>query len=136
MTGEGGEEAVVPCGLVELAERTGTALGQARHDKMKCTYGTAGGEGIDPACAIWLEQSSLVLPAAIEEQGVALGNTSLVMEDLAAGRLIRPFDLALRGPFGFHLISSRSTAGRPLAKAFRTWVLQKVTAAGELAPTR
>ena len=63
--------------------------------------------------------------AAIDGQGVALGTTSLVADDLASGRLVRPFDLALKGPpqFAYYLVAPRATADRPLVKAFRDWVL-------------
>jgi hypothetical protein len=56
-----------------------------------------------------------VLQAAIEGQGVVLGNPSLATEDLAAGRL--------RHPLGFHLVSPRSTADRPSTEAFRAGVV-------------
>jgi hypothetical protein len=71
-----------------------------------------------------------VIQAAVEGQGVALGNTSLVGDDLAAGRLVRPFDLSLKASprFAYYLVSPRATADRPLTKAFREWVLLEVAA--------
>jgi LysR family glycine cleavage system transcriptional activator len=92
----------------------------------------AGGvEGVDPAGGIRFKQTALVIQAAIEGQGVALGNTSLVGDDLAAGRLVRPFDLSLKASprFAYYLVSPRATADRPLTKAFREWVLEEVAAA-------
>jgi LysR family glycine cleavage system transcriptional activator len=90
----------------------------------------AGVEGIDPARSIRFRETALVIQAAVEGQGVALGNTSLVGDDLAAGRLVRPFDLSLQASprFAYYLVSPRATADRPLTRAFREWVLLEVAA--------
>ena len=93
----------------------------------------AGVTGIDPSRGIHFRETALAIQVAVEGQGVALGNTSLVGDDLAAGRLVRPFDLSLKGParFAYHLVSPRATADRPLVKAFRAWVLQEVAEAAQ-----
>jgi LysR family glycine cleavage system transcriptional activator len=59
---------------------------------------------------------------------VALGDTSLVAHDLERGRLVRPFDLSLKGParFAYYIVAPRATADRPLVKAFRDWVLEEM----------
>lgn len=93
----------------------------------------AGVEGVDPTRGIRFRQTALVIQAAVEGQGVALGNTSLVGDDLAAGRLVRPFDLSLKAlsRFAYYLVSPRATADRPLTRAFREWVLLEVAAAND-----
>jgi LysR family glycine cleavage system transcriptional activator len=93
----------------------------------------AGVEGVDPARGIRFKETALVLQAAVEGQGVALGTTSLVAVDLAAGRLVRPFDLSLKASprFAYYLVSPRATAERPLTKAFREWVLSEVSASAD-----
>jgi LysR family transcriptional regulator, glycine cleavage system transcriptional activator len=82
----------------------------------------------DPQRGLHFSQSILVLQAAIDGQGVALGNTSLVGDDLVAGRLVRPFDLSLRIPseFAYYLVAPRSKADKPIIKAFREWVLGEI----------
>ncbi len=98
----------------------------------------AGVEEVDPTQGIHFRQTTLVIQAAVDGQGVALGSTILVADDLAAGRLVRPFDLALKGPpqFAYRVVSPRATADRPLVKAFREWVLAEVAEAdGELEPS-
>ena len=71
----------------------------------------------------------------VDGQGVALGNTSLVADDLAAGRLVKPFDLALRvaPEFGYYLVAPKHKVERPLVKAFREWLLEEI-ALGRDAP--
>ena len=102
----------------------------------------AGAKDVDPSHGIRLDLFSLVSQAAIAGQGVALGNTSLVGDDLAAGRLVRPFDLSLRAPaeFAYYLVSPLAIADRPLVAQFRHWVLSETRgavpeAASDLAAT-
>jgi len=55
---------------------------------------------------------ALVIQAAIGGQGVALGSKALVLEHLAAGRLIRPFKLSLLTDFGVLRGVRESARGR------------------------
>ncbi|WP_119459467.1 transcriptional regulator GcvA [Rhodospirillaceae bacterium SYSU D60014] len=93
----------------------------------------AGVDGIDPTRGIHFSQTALAIQAAIDGQGIALGNTSLVGDDLAARRLVRPFELSLKGPssFAYYLVSPKATADQPLVKAFREWVLREISEAGK-----
>jgi LysR family glycine cleavage system transcriptional activator len=90
----------------------------------------AGAKDVDANHGLHLSLFSLVSQAAIAGQGVALGNTSLVGDDLAAGRLVRPFDLSLKAPtFAYYVVSPLAVAERPLVTAFRDWVLRESRAA-------
>ena len=91
----------------------------------------AGVEGVDAARGVRFSHTMSAVQAALAGQGVALGTTSLVADDLAAGRLVRPFDLALKGPprLAYHLVAPRGSADRPLVRAFRDWVLAETRAA-------
>lgn len=72
-------------------------------------------------------QTSFAIQAAIDGQGVALGDSNLVADDIAAGRLIKPFELSLRAPpqFSYYVISPVETAEQPMVKAFREWALKE-----------
>lgn len=91
----------------------------------------AGVTGLDTSRGLRLSVTALALQAAMDGQGVALGESTLVADDLAAGRLVRPFRTSLRGPAGFtyHLVYPPSTLDRPLAQAFRDWVLAEASLA-------
>ena len=71
---------------------------------------------------------TLALQAAIEGQGVALASSFLVADDLAAGRLVVPFDLSLCDPldFAYHLVVPKRTADLPKVVAFKTWLLDEI----------
>ena len=72
--------------------------------------------------------SSLALQAAIEGQGLALANSVLVADDLAAGRLVVPFDLSVCRPldFAYHIVVPKRTADLPKVAAFKTWLLDEI----------
>ena len=72
--------------------------------------------------------SSLVIQAAIDGQGVALGRSTLVALDLEAGRLVQPFGPALPSVYACYVVSPPATAERPKIKAFRDWLLDEAGA--------
>ena len=88
----------------------------------------AGVEGVEVPRGPLLDDSSLVLQAAIDGQGVALTRASLAAHDLAAGRLIKPFELALPFHLAYYLVAPEATADQPKVKAFRDWLLAEVQA--------
>ena len=53
----------------------------------------------------------------------ALGRRALVADDLAAGRLVRPFDLGLPLPFSHWLVYPLGAERRPKVRAFRDWLV-------------
>ena len=57
--------------------------------------------------------------------GVALGNTSLVADDIAAGRLARPFELSVKvaPTFAYYLVVPHDKRGHPPVASFRDWLL-------------
>jgi LysR family glycine cleavage system transcriptional activator len=72
--------------------------------------------------------SALAIQAAIEGQGIALGDSTLVADDLAAGRLVKPFELVLQGPpqFAYYLISPRGLSKDAIESVFRDWLLREI----------
>ncbi len=66
------------------------------------------------------------LQAAIDCAGVVLGWRYLAAADLAAGRLIAPFDLALPMGLGFYLVCPEAHVDRPKVVIFREWLLEEV----------
>jgi LysR family glycine cleavage system transcriptional activator len=73
--------------------------------------------------------SALAIQAAIDGQGIALGDSTLVADDLTAGRLIKPFELTLQGPpqFAYYLVSPRGLAKDAIETVFRDWLLREIT---------
>jgi len=83
----------------------------------------AGVTGIDVTKGLRSSDGALVIQAAIAGQGVALGSKALVLEHLAAGRLIRPFKLSLVTDFAYYVVCAKSRADEPDLQAIRTWLM-------------
>jgi LysR family glycine cleavage system transcriptional activator len=67
--------------------------------------------------------SHMALSAAVAGQGFALGLAPLVDDDLAAGRLVRPFELELESPFSFWFVCRPDRLNEGKIAAFRAWIL-------------
>lgn len=68
-------------------------------------------------------QDSMAVQAAVEGHGVALIGSRLVADDLAVGRLVRPFDLSLPSAFATYVVAPESAMTRPKVAAFFDWIL-------------
>ena len=85
----------------------------------------AGVEDIDASRGPHFNHPILGLEAAVDEMGVALGVKELAAYDLAAGRLVAPFDLVLAIDSAYYLVVSEASADRPKVKVFREWLLKE-----------
>jgi LysR family glycine cleavage system transcriptional activator len=65
----------------------------------------------------------MALQAAIDGLGVALGRTPFVEADIAAGRLVAPFDVALPSKAGFYVVAPEQTADMLKIAQFRDWLI-------------
>lgn len=85
----------------------------------------AGVEGVDPRQGPFFTDSALVIQAAIEGQGVALARGALAADDIAAGRLVKPFDIAIPTEYAYYVVSPKATSHHPKVAAFREWLLEE-----------
>lgn len=84
---------------------------------------------IDASRGTSFSHSHMVVQAAVNGQGVALGRTPLVDAELAEGTLVKPFEVTLPGGAAHYVVCPITTADQPKIAAFRTWLLAQV--AGE-----
>ncbi|CAN7706791.1 transcriptional regulator GcvA [Pseudorhodoferax sp. LjRoot39] len=107
----------------------------------------------NPNWAMWLEQvgatdvdstrgpsfwpSHLVIGAALDGLGVALAKKHWVVDDIARGRLVRPFEGSMQVEFAYYLIFPEDRAADPRINAFLAWVREELArdAAAQAAPT-
>jgi LysR family glycine cleavage system transcriptional activator len=68
----------------------------------------------------------LTVQAAIDGSGIAMGRTSYVQDDIAKGRLVVPFEIALPADAGFYLVSPEAKTDPPKLAAFRQWLKMSV----------
>jgi LysR family glycine cleavage system transcriptional activator len=79
------------------------------------------------------DQGFMAIQAAVEGLGVALGRGHLVEADIAAGRLVAPFDVELPQDAGYYVVTPEATADAPNIALFRNWLVASATP-GALAP--
>jgi LysR family transcriptional regulator, glycine cleavage system transcriptional activator len=77
--------------------------------------------------------SLMAVQAAIDGLGVALGRTPFVEADIAAGRLVVPFDVKLPAEAGFYVVAPEETADTPKIAVFRDWLTASVAGATQTA---
>lgn len=71
----------------------------------------------------------MAVQAAVDGQGVCIGRSTYVEDDLRAGRLVAPFGLRLKDELGFYLVTPDETAQSKKIVAFRTWLLALLSGA-------
>src|SRR5262249_29977554 len=90
---------------------------------------SAGLDGIDPHRGPTFQYSDHAVQAAVQGEGVVLGRSALVDDDLVAGRLVRPFDLSLPAGLAYYVVYPPRALQRHKVKVFRDWLLAE--AAGD-----
>jgi LysR family glycine cleavage system transcriptional activator len=89
----------------------------------------AGVAGVDAERGPRFTAVNLAVDAALAGRGVLLGRSVFVADDLAAGRLVRPFGAALPLDFSVFLVIPPAQRERPAVAAFRDWVVAEAKAA-------
>lgn len=79
-----------------------------------------------------LGQSNMVVQAAIEGLGVALGREPLVIDMMADGRLARPFVEMTRSPLSYWLVRPHETKDSAKVAEFLNWIHAEVAAQPEI----
>ncbi len=82
----------------------------------------AGAPGIDTSRGLHVNASMLAIQAALDGQGVALGRSVLVADDIAAGRLVRPFALAFPLRFRYYAVHRKDLPKESRVPVFRRWL--------------
>lgn len=142
------EEWVVPVMLPEMAEAypTPEALAQATliHDlsidflapraDWPAWFSAMGVEaqlGTGPS----FSQADHAIDAALAGVGVVLGRRSLVIKDLAEGRLVAPFQQAMPVNGRFRFVCQQGMEARPQIDTFKQWILQEIAKKSHIADT-
>lgn len=82
----------------------------------------ASASDVDPSSGIHFNNCGLMFEAASLGQGVALGYGALLASDLAAGHLVRPFDVDLVPADWYHFICAKPARNQPKIRAFHRWI--------------
>lgn len=132
------------------ADLDGLPLLRCEGEDWQPWFEAAGLDWPEPGGGLMMSDSGIVLQAAIEGQGVALARRSLAALALRAGKLVRPFDIAIAArhapegicatsfpqdlPFGqrplwrYWIILPERANDTPLLKSFLGWLRAEVEA--------
>ena len=104
-----------------------------RIDVWQIWFEAAGLGAVEGRRALSFNYSNLMLQAAVDGLGVALSQHALAGDDLAAGRLVRPFDISLPTEYAYYVVMPEASAERPKIAAFRNWLKDEAKAGKEAA---
>ncbi|MEL6550441.1 MAG: transcriptional regulator GcvA [Pseudomonadota bacterium] len=133
-------EWVTPVMLPELAQRYHTP--ESLRDAPLITDLSIDFLDPNPDWAAWFRAAGVVAPdeihgpkfsqadhavdAALAGVGVVLGRRALCIKDIAEGRLVAPYKIALSTGARFRFLCPEGLENRPQIKAFRDWMLAEI----------
>jgi LysR family transcriptional regulator, glycine cleavage system transcriptional activator len=79
----------------------------------------------EPKRGVLYEDSSNLLQAAIDGQGVALVRRSLAMEEIVRGRLVRLFNIDGPSPWTYYFVCPPAILETARVRAFRDWIFEE-----------
>lgn len=83
-------------------------------------------DGVDIHRGPRFNSQALAVEAAIAGQGIVLVPKPLISADVAAGRLIVPFGLAVPSRYAYYLVTPQAVSMRPDVRAFHDWLMRAV----------
>jgi len=70
-----------------------------------------------------IDDTNVLIQAAVDGQGVALGSTTFVQDLLDSGKLVKPFDITLVNEFAYYVVCPEAHLENPSVQAFKNWLL-------------
>ncbi len=101
------------------------------HSDWRAWLDAVGSPEVNPGRGTVFTDSSMLVQAAIDGQGVAMARGVLADDALRQGLLVRPFAQSLPTEFAYYLVCLPERAEQPKIARFREWLLEE--AAGESA---
>ena len=78
--------------------------------------------------SISFHDPGLAIEAAINGLGIAIWYIELANEDIAKGRLVRPFDTIVQHPWSYHIVRPMPETEDPQTAQFCDWLREQVQA--------
>jgi LysR family glycine cleavage system transcriptional activator len=101
-------------------------LHDANYECWRDWLALAGIDDIDARRGTIIDDTNVLIQAAMDGQGIALGSTTFVSDLLESGRLIKPFDISLVNDFAYHVVYPAAHLQNPAVRAFKEWLLSLV----------
>jgi LysR family glycine cleavage system transcriptional activator len=78
-----------------------------------------------------LDDTNVLIRAAVDGLGIALGSSIFVEDHLRAGRLVQPFKPVLRDEHAYYVVCPPAHCERPEVAAFRDWLIEQSESAAD-----
>ncbi len=85
----------------------------------------AGIEGVDHTRGPKFSHTHMVIQSCMAGEGIAMGRSAMIQNELEAGRLIRLFDFAVKAEIAYYFVCPENAIERFKIKAFRDWLLSE-----------
>ena len=82
-------------------------------------------KGVDGTRGPRFNQSSLVIEAAMSGRGVALAKQALAQDDIDAGRLVAPLQIATHVDFAYYVVHPKAKGRLTQVRAFVSWLARE-----------
>ena len=82
----------------------------------------------EPSGGVSFEDLSMLIRSAVDGNGVALVRHVVAMQEIAAGQLVRLFDIATPSPDEYYFVTPPGAAAKPQVQAFHAWLLAEIAA--------
>lgn len=80
----------------------------------------------EPSGGVRFQDLSLLIRSAMDGDGIALVRHVVVTQEIAAGDLVRLFDVAVESPWNYYLACPPDALHKPQVQAFRRWLLNEI----------
>lgn len=104
------------------------------HDDLQITWAiwlkAAGVNDVNADRGTRIDLSALIVDAALLGQGVALARSALVAHHLAAGRLVRPFDVQLPSRYAYYIVYPPRSRDLHRVQVFTAWMIAMAEESG------
>jgi LysR family glycine cleavage system transcriptional activator len=121
-------------GLPPAVALAGQTLIRADYDAWRPWLEAAGANDMKPARQLRFAAYSMAVTAAIEGQGILLGYSGYIEQEIAEGLLVRPFALEVPIGKGYYLAYLPDRLADPRVRAFRNWAVAEAASAPAMPP--
>lgn len=110
-------------GLPPAEALAAQTLIRSDYDEWDLWFAAAGVDNVKPSRELRIVDYSMGIAAAVAGQGILLGYSGYVDAELAAGLLVRPFELSVDTGNGYYLVYLKERLADPRVRAFRDWAM-------------
>ncbi|MEJ1161256.1 LysR substrate-binding domain-containing protein [Prosthecomicrobium sp. N25] len=89
---------------------------------------TAGCPEVKVDRGLVFDTAQMAVQYALSGEGLALVDPLLFQAEIAAGRLVRPFDLMIDDGYGYYLATDPDDLGDTAVSVFRSWLIRRFSA--------